>query len=319
MKTRGYYVYGASSILVCAFSNFTFNYRAKHLNDLEWTNPPMQPAVKGAVKVINSESTLMHPLLREQPNFVHIVDSLYMGDALALDKVPLIQFSEVLCVDAELPDPWWLEEMEKYRKKEIISLSPKVSRRSNTNNANGDNEIPSPETKNINTLKNESTFLDMSDLGTEITTTNVSEFKNAGFKLSSQFSESVAITNFVHFHRIPFPYQTDKPIPSAMLIEAVNWVRSKVVFDKPTLIVSTHAFRRAPNVALAYLFRQKIKPTIKECFQLIACKRPIILTPQLQNMILDEFSTTKSDFELSFENAFRSRLRSKGSRKHTII
>lgn len=352
--------------MVCAASSFTFNYRAKHKNDELWTNPPTQPTIKASGKVADYDKNYAMKMLKDQPNFIHVTDSLYMGDAVALDKVLQLPFSDVLCVDANLPNPWWLAKIDRHRSKfinsvlnnflemdtENVSNTEKVGgvHGNVTNNAEGNEGVegievgdatvngevielvPKKISEPANSAKHGHLDITIKQAKLEeMSTRKRSEFAKSQqlmrlskAEVKKQEEEQIKINEapvvkvaevevepeqlkkkesdpperFVRFHRIPFPAQSDKPMEAIMLKEAVNWLRSKTFLNKPTLLVSTHAFRRAPNVALAYLYRQKIKPTLGKCIKMLSCKRPMFLTHDLMPTLERNFSYQSLEIDL---------------------
>ena len=299
-KKSKLYVYGASSILVCAGQNFTFNYRAKHVNDSAWTNPPLQPSVKGSAKVLEMDPAYLHPQMKNLPNFHYIDKNLYIGDAIALENVPSLFFTDVLCVDADLPDPSWKQTDEKIKKIQLSTiLNPNISRLLKSRKSTGKNQsiYKEPEIDESTSKKN-SLRLSETEEKRDLKTTKISGIMDKVLADIDPLS-----LGFVAFHKIPFSANSEIPLDKYMLLEAVNWISSKLSNAKQILIVSTHCFRRAPNVVLAYLYKIKVRDTLKDCHRFMTCKRPMVLTHDLYNTIQKEFSTNNLTESILPENS----------------
>ena len=104
------YVYGASAILI-SMCTFEFSYRAKIYKSSQWITPPTQPEIHGIARVLAIDPMKMAPILKNQPNFSHIIGPLYIGDAVTLEQIPSLEFTHVLCVDSDLQQPWWVEKL----------------------------------------------------------------------------------------------------------------------------------------------------------------------------------------------------------------
>ncbi|ESN98317.1 hypothetical protein HELRODRAFT_177202 [Helobdella robusta] len=339
--------------------------------------------------------------LKKQPNFSKICENLYIGDQMAMEQIPILDFTHILCVDKDMPHFNWMDTVKVHVSRTFFVPSlKKLTKGSHEDNLRTKSESHIYSQQNINKNQNEEEETDehsqmrknlqidkrrrmskmpkypiaahlkkthseksqnkvvkradssqndffnehsifseeakdktatsrkgkaskkaskrgsgtRSSLKMKLTTlpkksdNSLSEsindvessnslsrpqsflkklnFSAENDNLASKFSASSRRENKgIYYQTLLFQGGPEGPLEEDILKDAVRWLKLYCTPDNKVLVASCHGFRKAGAVVLAFLFAHNLSKSFDECFHMLNCRRPVMMSVNLKTKL----------------------------------